>query len=101
MKENFAPIGSDICRLGHQFVTLFVEVMEIFRMYDLIGGNMSLKMRFDVYSLTVLPVNSLIQSSFWRFKIRSFSFLLQLPTVMPPHAIITLTLELSHSRTVS
>lgn len=63
-------------------------------MYDLVGGNMSLKMRFDVYILTALPVNSLVQSSFWRFKMRSLSFLLQLPTVMPPLAIIALVLEL-------
>lgn len=94
MKEIFAPVGSDICRLGHQLVTLFVEVMAIFRMYDLAGGNMSLKMRFEVYGLTELPVNSLVQSSFWRFKIRSFSFLFQLPTIMPLLAILTLTPEL-------
>ena len=94
MKEIFAPVGSENCRLGHQLVTLFVEVMEIFRMYDLAGGNMSLKMRFDVYSLTELPVNSLVQSSFWSFMIRSFSFLFQLPTVMPLLALLILTPEL-------
>lgn len=94
MKENFVPVGSDICRRGHHLVTQFIQFMEIFRMYDLVGGNMSLKMRFDVYSLTALSVNSLVQSSFWRFKIQSFSFLLQLPTVMPPLAIIALILKL-------